>query len=443
MNEMDRQRDERLARNVERLLSGAPPELEMPREAKQRVLDRLKQLPDGGAASLQRAAPSTHRRAVRRMTILAAAAVLVVALLALWPGEAPRGGVAWADVAQRMDEATSFSAWAELSATGPDGEQRTTLARVYQKDPALTRTERLRPGVPFPPVGAELEPGDVESITITESGRERSTILRLDPATRTARRTTLTFAGDALDARIAHPRDLVSGTWSRLRYLASDQTRSIGWRELDGRSVVGFEAEIHEMIPPPTPGRVDGWLRLWADEQSGVPVRVELELSDPQGTLHRSTFSRLEWNVELPDGFFAVPEDGSWTILQQDPAAGSSAPRRLAPEVTFRVESPSGTPLLTERDVVSAELDGTAPGLTLALRVSEQAGRRLREYTAAHRGEKVTIDFDGEVRVEVTIAAEIGSTLRIDLERLGISREEFRRRYLALGPAGSISSDGE
>lgn len=418
MNEDDVKREKALEGNIDQLLSRTEPELQFPQEARQRVLDALKR-------------DAEPRKRSRRTIAWAtgAAAALIFSLFAFWPGGGQHG-VAWADVKHQLDEASSFTAWGEFESLNPSGERRTTLARIYQKNPALTRTEFLVPAAGFPPPGGEIDPQSVASVQITIGGQESSTVLRLDPRERVARRTTLTFSGEALRSRGALPRNLVSGVWSRLHYLSSDQTRSIGWREINGRPVVGFEAEIREMVGAPDAGPVDGWLRLWADEKSGVPVRVELEFTDPQGAAYRSTFTELEWNVELPDDLFAVPEDGDWSVVDDEVRLDAPGPRRLRPDVTLRVHTTAGAPLLSEADIVAADLD--ASGLTLSLRLSPEAGRRLHDYTAKHLGERVTIDFNGETEIEVTIAGEIGRSLRIDLAGLDLSPQRFRERYLTL-----------
>ena len=68
---------------------------------------------------------------------------------------------------------------------------------------------------------------------------------------------------------------------------------------------------------------------------------------------------------------------------------------------------------------------------SVSIRLTPEAGERLREYTAERIGERVVIDFNREVETEVTIAAEIGGTLRLDLSGLSLAPEEFARAYLA------------
>jgi len=71
------------------------------------------------------------------------------------------------------------------------------------------------------------------------------------------------------------------------------------------------------------------------------------------------------------------------------------------------------------------------PALEIRMATTPEAARRLEAYTSAHLGERVVIDFNGELELEVTIAAEIGREFRIDLDRLGTTPEAFERDYLS------------
>ena len=83
MNEDDRKREEALEGNIGQLLSRTEPELELPREARQRVLDALKR-------------DARPRRSSGRLVAWStgAAAVLIFALFAFWPGGFRRTGIA-------------------------------------------------------------------------------------------------------------------------------------------------------------------------------------------------------------------------------------------------------------------------------------------------------------------------------------------------------------
>jgi hypothetical protein len=106
--------------------------------------------------------------------------------------------------------------------------------------------------------------------------------------------------------------------------------------------------------------------------------------------------------------------------------------------VTLHIGPPGGPPVLTEADIEAVELVETAtrrgresPALEIRMLTTPDAGQRLRDYTSAHLGERVVIDFNGELELEVTIAAKIGREIRIDLDRLGTTPEAFERDYLS------------
>jgi hypothetical protein len=360
----------------------------------------------------------------------------VIASLWLWPGGL-RGGVAWADVARQFGEVRSFTAWASLEETAASGKKKISHLRLYQKDPSLSRSEAMRVEQPFPPPGDEAHPATIESISIMRGGRDRVVSIRLDPRQRTAHRTTVTFGGTLLAARAEMPRDLVSGIWSRLTYLTSDQTRTVGRRQIDGREVTGFEAEIRDLIAGPAARPVAGQVRVWADADSGVPVEVELEFTDPQGGRHHTTYGALKWNVELPDELFAIPDDGTWTILEERIEKAEFAETRLRDGVTLRIGPRGGPDVITEREIAAVRAaetirrTGQAALCRLWILTTAEGAETLSAYTSAHLGERVRIDFNGEFESEITIGGRIAREMRLDLPAPAWTLEEFENRYLS------------
>jgi outer membrane lipoprotein-sorting protein len=286
--------NDHLERNVDKLLSRTKPELEMPLESKERILSKLK----GEAAE-----PKLIRgRPLSWATAAAAAALLLIFLL--WPVQS---GVAWADVVKHFGEVESLIARLTIEEIPPSGAPKVTTGRLYQMDPGMSRSEIW--------TAASDEP---ESIVITNSGSERSSIIRLSPRERVAHRTTLIFSGVALDERKGMSRDIVAEAWSRLEKVTAAHANLIGEGEVDGVAAVLFEVDIREIFKGPRAAGVAGVMRVWAELKTGVPLEVEAEFIDPSGVKRRTTFSEIEWNAPLTEDLFAAPDLEGWQVIEEE-----------------------------------------------------------------------------------------------------------------------------
>jgi len=426
MNHEHRPPRDTLDDNLRRLLSRSRPELSLSRESKEHIVEVLKQ-----------EAPDRLRARSRLVGWLAAAAaVFLVALIILWPGGMD-GGLAWADVVRHLDEVTSFTGWAKIVEVAPGGQRTTTHARLYQKDPSLSRTEVLDERAPFPPSDETVDAGHVRSITVTEGGADRATIVRADPGEMIAHRTTLTFAGKAAQSRVGIPRDLISMMWDRLRGVTSDQTRVIDRKTIDGTDVVGFEIELARLVGDEPAAPRDATVRIWADADTGVPVEIELKFTGPLGHTHHTTYGGLEWNVPLPDSLFEITEAEGWTFVDDGVHRNDFGGTRLKNGIRVTIGPVGGPPVLTEADIEAI----TSGAATLRSGESQRevvvnvvlapAGHeKIRAYSSAHRGERLAIDFNDEMAIELTIGGTIGREFRLDISGLGVTLEQFAERYL-------------
>ena len=368
--------------------------------------------------------------------LAAAAAVTLVATIVLWPGGL-NDGLAWADVVQHLDSVTSFTGWARIDEGAPDGQRKTMHARLFQKDPSYSRTEVLDEEAPFPPTPETTDAGQVRSIRIASGSPDRATILLADPEQMIVHRTTLTFAGKAAQSRVAIPRNLISMMWERLRGVTSDQTRIVDRKVIEGSAVVAFAVELAALVGDDPVAPTDGSVRIWADADTGVPREIELRFAGQGGHTTHTTYGGLEWNIPLPDELFEIDEAEGWTFVDDGIHRNEFVGTRLKESVSVTIGPVGGPPALTEADIESVT-SGTStlrPGetereVTVNVVLTPAGQEKIRAYTSAHRPERLTIDFNGEMAIELTIAGTIGRQFRLDISRAGITLEQFAERYL-------------
>jgi hypothetical protein len=252
-----------------------------------------------------------------------------------------------------------------------------------------------------------------------------------------AHRTTLTFAGKAAQSRVSIPRNLISMMWGRLRDVTSDQTRVIDRKTIDGTDVVGFEIELHRLVGDEPAAPRDGSVRIWADADTGVPVEIELKFTGPLGHTHHTTYGGLEWNVPLPDGLFEITEADGWTFVDDGVHRHGFVATRLRDGVGVTIGPTGGPPVLTEADIeaitsgTSTLRSGESQREVVVNVVLAPAGKeKIRAYTSAHRGERLAIDFNGEMAFELTVGGTLGREFQLDISRLGLTLEQFAERYL-------------
>jgi hypothetical protein len=97
--------------------------------------------------------------------------------------------------------------------------------------------------------------------------------------------------------------------------------RELRSKRINGVLAAGIEVENPECFRG---GFDHTLLRLWVDESSGWPVRIEIESSSDKGRLCENTvFSDFQWNPEIPAEIFEIeiPDDLELVIDQEAPVA--------------------------------------------------------------------------------------------------------------------------
>lgn len=430
MNKMNKDKTssghEHLESNVEKLLGGLEPRLTLAEENKAKIL-----------AALQ--ADPARRRSVRAYWLTAAAAVLIVAVAILRPWGVS-DGLAWADVAGHLVEATTLDGWVVAESRVPGGPTTYNVTRLRQKDPNRNRGDHfgVSDSAPRPPFPDSFPSERAEWSRITVSGRDRSSSTHISWPQRSVRRTTYTYSGTELAARDELPREMVTEAWQRLRNLAHDRTRVIGEREIDGIPAVGFETELSAVFGSVAQPMPEGVIRVWAARGSGAPLEIEVEAQGPGGVATRFRMTGLVWNAPLQDELFEFVPPHGWRLEAQRVLFAGFEKTSLTPGITLLARSGDGTTLLTESDVVQVasgteihqEIDAD-PVRTIFLTLTPQAGERLEAFTSRNLDQPVELDFNGEIRYSIRIGGVIREQMQLDITALGKTLEEFEAEYLA------------
>jgi len=103
--------------------------------------------------------------------------------------------------------------------------------------------------------------------------------------------------------------------------------KSLGEKEIDGQSAVGFE--VHQETPEYACDTI-----VWAHKDSGRPIRVEMHLYDPQDRSQSMTMvmSHFDLDVQLDEGLFSLEPPAGYTAAYQKTLAETPADTQATPE---------------------------------------------------------------------------------------------------------------
>lgn len=228
-------------------------------EAQKRVFDNVYQAMDKHEKRKSGAeAPGVWRIIMKsRISKFAAVAAVITMLLAFDPfGIMNSGGVAWAEVAQRVEKIETFMFGLTIKVSDPNNEQAAdqTTARwiIYLSEKYGFRMDM---GPDEKMVSWFVAPDANEMIMVVPS--EKQLVKRPLPAD----------IQDRMPEEYTDPREYISSFLSR------------PYKEL-GRSVIDeVQVEGIEVKDPPTKGeRLENAVgRLWVDTENQLPVRIEIE----------------------------------------------------------------------------------------------------------------------------------------------------------------------
>jgi len=421
--------------NVARLLSAHRPDACMPDDVKERIASVLVDHADGtdrvsGRTRRRRFTPFKSPAARIAAVVTAAAIVTPIVLWFLWPQRT----IAWTDVASRVRGSHTMRAQCmeeERAVTdGEDDWRPIKRGQVFQKDPGFTRVEDHSLPVVAPTTSQPRT--DLPSmIWIFKEHANVSVTINLEPRWRKAWRRTYPRQTPLDDIPMR-----VTALWESIADITADETRTIGRRYQDGVRLIGFEAPLEDVWAS---GPFDGTARIWVNERTAMPTLIEMEFCEGEGVLHRSTSSEIEWDVPLSDALFDLPDLEGWTFTDAVMTEVDFSHSALRTGVSFRVRTQDGATVLTEDDIAAVPSGMTITTLKddqktvemlIHLRFAKQAQDRLETVTAAHVGEKLIIDFNGEVQKEIIIPEGLKSIRHINVSTLAETLEEFEALYL-------------
>ena len=257
-----------------------------------------------------------------RVVPIAAAALIVAAVGAyfLWT---PR--VAFAEVIEQVREARTLSFKMTSQVTLPSGQNQSTEGECLVMEPGLFRYE-------------------VNGTVMVMDGSKGKGLV-LNEQTHTAM--VMTMTGKAAAANPG------ASFLETLRALKDRAAETLGEREMDGHRAVGFRVDAG---PAPVQGGLTafGGCTLWADVQTGFPVRVEMT-TEMMGMKVNAAMTDFVVNPPLDEALFDVTPPEGYTLVQipvnagppteADVAAGLGAyaevtegefPAKFGPKATFQ-----------------------------------------------------------------------------------------------------------
>jgi outer membrane lipoprotein-sorting protein len=422
MNGMDKNNDQnRLNDNLDRLLRLGEPAPRMPDDLKSRIRSKLVEVEQ---ESSKKSFLPGHR-----IVWALAAAVVMVFFIVFWNGGSP-AAIVWADVEGHLDQVhtLAFSGFAGISST--TGMRITGSAKIFYKDPGLSRIEV------YPP---DPGPGSVEEapqrIIIARNKPGSSEGVTLYPGARRAELFDTVFLTDGPKPPSRPPMDLASFNWELMKEITADKTRRIGDRVIKGIPAVGFEFNI--------PGQVyvnpERHIRtqLWASADDGTPLLVEVEFRDPLGQNVRTEYSDFRWNVPLEDDLFDLSVPEGWSLSRIRTESAEYADAGLAPAVTLQIGPEGREPLTGTEDVVRVVRgeqitcpDSDIPGdVRITIELKPEAIQRLRDYARSNPRELIVVDFNAQIKVVSNLYGAGPSQLSFDLSLLDLPLADLEAGY--------------
>ena len=271
-----------------------------------RILDRLLTRLDKPKVQGTAEKANVWRRIMRsKVSKIAAAAVIITAIVVLHQFSKALNGtsIAWADVAERLEGVRSYKAQA-----------RRALTETGQEEPFF-ECDIVRY---FSPKHGSVEESyeDGELVMQAYCSIAEKAILVLFPENKMCWR--FDFNEELLSlVEYVNP----ANTEGIMKLFGSERCTKLGSREFDGVIAEGFEVkdvEIFSQLPEFLLHPEDINIRLWVNEETLLPIRIEGEGFVGKGVLtgfteftYREVMHNIEYDVEIDESVFDpnIPDD--------------------------------------------------------------------------------------------------------------------------------------
>ncbi len=366
-------------------------------------------------------------RAYKKTGYAIAVATGIFALIAisLWSPNS-KNGIVWADVMRQINNVETLTYWVTVTEEDSGSEGQGTsdkmIKRFFFKDPGRSRIESYK----IPSASPWLQPDSEQLVnvwidrrTVTPTMHEH-TFIELLPRRKRAFLSTNVWP-ETVPQNLAYR---AMRMWNEMEEIAWDEAKQIGERVIDGIQTVGFEIP-GEVLPTRT-GRLDECrTHVWVTRDTAIPVLVESEhrgyrsggLRDPSGKGYsvkvKSLVEGIEWNVPLPDELFEFPSVDGWKFSENRMERFDFSRTRMQADLMLEVRPQHGPVLLTESDFVK-EISGASVSertedgqksrnVSITLLLTKAGAEKLKAFVADHPGERLMVDFNGEVQNEIEI----------------------------------------
>ena len=250
--------------------------------------------------------------AMKLTTKIAIAATFLIAFSGLLAWLAPGGGTALAfdNLAEAFAKIRTATCKTSSEFEGPDGA------------PALSGKSMYL--APFRERVETSQPGGSMAITILDSQKARAILLAPEMKVATV------FEAENM------PADMPGNSFEQLRKLIADaqsgqgdKVEQVGRRMIDGRQAIGFR------IP-----KADRETTIWADPDTGLPVRVE---SISYRTKSLTVMSDFRINVKLDESLFSLEVPEGYTVNRVKIDLSETTAEDLAQTLRVVAECNDGT----------------------------------------------------------------------------------------------------
>ncbi len=269
------------AENIEKLIKNLDLDIDINTEKDRIILGELFEAHEKSNKMKSALVEPNIRRIIMKNPITklaAAAAVIAVVGLGIlaFIGTGSTSGVAWAEVAQKVEASTGVI-W-RLRGTGSrdPNDDWPNAYKIIWRSPAVTRTDRYRDGQIYRTLYFNLE-ARTETFVAHDASKYLKKALSEEQVQK--------MRGDK--DRWTDPQGLVNACLARKHH-------PLGQETIDGVLCEGIETTDSSGLPVKSFAG-----RLWVSVETGYPVLVEIEAIDDGDIRHTTTLDQFKWNVDL------------------------------------------------------------------------------------------------------------------------------------------------